>query len=107
MSRSTYTGFWGDRKRYKKARARALQRDRRCVLCGLPDSNSLTVHHLRPRSLGGRDHERNLVALCRSCHDRVETFSRRLIAWVIWAVWAPVLTLARIVAPLRWPRPQH
>jgi 5-methylcytosine-specific restriction endonuclease McrA len=30
-----------------------------------------TLHHIVPRSMGGEDHEENLVPLCQSCHRKV------------------------------------
>lgn len=37
-----------------------------CVLCNAAPTD---VHHVTPRSQGGRDHEHNLVSLCRMHHD--------------------------------------
>ena len=42
---------------------------RRCPLC---DGEADSAHHIKPRSEGGSDESRNIVWLCRSCHDRVE-----------------------------------
>ena len=42
---------------------------RKCPLC---DKEASSPHHIKPRSEGGTDDERNLVWLCKSCHDRVE-----------------------------------
>jgi hypothetical protein len=39
-----------------------------CCNCNAP---ATTVHHVVPRSLGGRDHERNMVSLCDECHGLV------------------------------------
>ena len=39
-----------------------------------------SIHHLIPRSLGGRDTIENLVALCNKCHDRVEIETSVLLA---------------------------
>jgi len=33
---------------------------------------NLTVHHIKPRSEGGKDIMKNLTTLCRECHDRAE-----------------------------------
>ena len=39
-----------------------------CVLCDAPYAD---IHHVIPRSRGGRDNPRNLVALCRIHHEIV------------------------------------
>lgn len=51
-------------------RAAVLERDRhRCVGCGHACSGSEAhVHHLIPRSAGGKDDPGNLITLCASCH---------------------------------------
>lgn len=36
--------------------------------------DSLTKHHIHPRSLGGPTDLRNLVLICRACHDDVHHF---------------------------------
>lgn len=51
-------------------RRRVYARDGGCVLCGTNDD--LTLHHIRPQVLGGSHELRNLVTLCRPCHDRLE-----------------------------------
>jgi len=43
---------------------------RKCRHCGV--RKHLTVHHIKPRSEGGENTERNLITLCSDCHDRVE-----------------------------------
>ncbi|GIV00869.1 MAG: hypothetical protein KatS3mg014_2521 [Actinomycetota bacterium] len=46
-------------------RAFILRRDGRCLLAGRGGcAGPLEAHHIRKRSQGGRDEERNLVALC-------------------------------------------
>ena len=37
-----------------------------CEICARPASEA---HHVQHRSMGGTDHEHNLIALCRACHD--------------------------------------
>lgn len=47
----------------------------KCPVCG--DENGidrLTKHHIHPRSLGGPTDLRNLVLICRACHDNVHQF---------------------------------
>lgn len=49
-------------------RRRILQRDQyRCRACG--ERGLVDVHHLRPRSIGGKDTTKNCAALCRACHS--------------------------------------
>lgn len=40
--------------------------DWQCQLCGRPASD---VHHILFRSHGGSDDPRNLICLCRKCHN--------------------------------------
>lgn len=40
----------------------------KCRICGGPAEE---VHHIRPRFLKGYNHPRNLITLCRECHDEV------------------------------------
>lgn len=48
-----------------------LARKDRCEYCGRPASGE--PHHLRPRSLGGRDAKENLIQLCPDCHLRAHS----------------------------------
>lgn len=58
-----------------------LSRDgRRCRRCGR--NTDLEVHHIRYRSQGGRDEERNLITLCLRDHQLVHSDKK---------VWQPVL----------------
>ena len=45
-----------------------IRDDNKCRLCGGPAEE---VHHIRPRHLQGKNHPRNLISLCRNCHDEV------------------------------------
>ena len=38
-------------------------------MCGT--EHKLEAHHILPRHLGGSDHPRNLMTLCRDCHMAV------------------------------------
>ena len=60
---------------WKRVRAQVLKRDRKCFICGLTES--LTVHHIVPRSEGGTTTLRNLITLCIRCHDYVESLGYR------------------------------
>ena len=42
---------------------------RKCPLC---DKDANSNHHIKPISEGGIDESRNIVWLCRPCHDKVE-----------------------------------
>ncbi len=45
-----------------------LERDNhKCRFCGT--KYNLEVHHITPRSLGGTNHEYNLITLCNGCHS--------------------------------------
>lgn len=47
----------------------------KCPVCGdEKDVAKLTKHHIHPRSLGGPTDLRNLVLICRTCHDNVHQF---------------------------------
>jgi 5-methylcytosine-specific restriction endonuclease McrA len=88
-------------KTWERARAQAYARDKgRCVVCGA--SEGPTVHHIRPRIIGGEHRPENLVTLCRACHDGVESVAHRATGLLLWLVYGPLLKLARIAAPLRW-----
>lgn len=42
--------------------------DHKCRICG---AHAQSVHHIRPRQFGGKNHPRNLISLCRECHAEV------------------------------------
>lgn len=47
----------------------------KCPVCNEEKAvESLTKHHIHPRSLGGPTDLRNLVLICRACHDNVHQF---------------------------------
>lgn len=47
----------------------------KCPVCGEDKGmDRLTKHHIHPRSLGGPSDLRNLVLICRACHDDVHQF---------------------------------
>ena len=45
-----------------------------CTSCG---QVAVDIHHINPRGMGGseKDYIENLVALCRSCHNKAESNS--------------------------------
>lgn len=56
-------------KRVNLSRHNIFKRDRnRCVYCGSRDS--LTIDHVLPRSMGGRDTWDNLVTACQKCNAK-------------------------------------
>jgi 5-methylcytosine-specific restriction endonuclease McrA len=55
---------------YRRARKRALERDRACVVCGT--EQDLTAHHKVPRFISRDNSASNLTILCRACHSAVE-----------------------------------
>jgi len=73
------------RKKYQKRRIRRLnnfskwddsskkilRRDSfKCQMCG--NGENLSIHHIIPRAEGGSDHPRNLITLCKNCHDNAD-----------------------------------
>lgn len=51
--------------------AARLRQKGRCGICGEKlDDLWEEAHHLRPHSMGGRDHVDNCVILCDQCHHR-------------------------------------
>lgn len=56
-------------KRVNLSRHNVFKRDsNRCVYCGSRDN--LTIDHVVPKSLGGRDSWENLVAACQGCNAK-------------------------------------
>jgi 5-methylcytosine-specific restriction endonuclease McrA len=55
---------------YRDSRLVAIARDSRCLVCRSVEQ--LTTHHRIPRFVSRDDSPRNLVTLCRPCHDEVE-----------------------------------
>jgi len=58
---------------------------RECEWCGTrrQSSRALDVHHIVPIRSGGTHDEENLMALCRSCHSKIEKFTKRLFGEVL------------------------
>ncbi len=56
---------WGDTKRL------VYERDNgQCAFCG---ERAVDCHHIVLKSLGGKNDERNLISLCRACHETVHS----------------------------------
>jgi len=56
-------------KRVNLSRHNIFKRDRnRCVYCGSKDA--LTIDHVLPKSMGGRDSWENLVTACQKCNAK-------------------------------------
>gem|GEM_PF-3450487 len=55
------------RNHYRKLRRRILRRDKRvCQVCKRKGAGQ--IHHIIPKSKGGKDTEENLITLCGPCH---------------------------------------
>ena len=50
---------------HKKHKKKLLGQE--CLFCGTKDN--LTLHHIIPRRIGGKDDTENLVLLCEKCHQ--------------------------------------
>lgn len=79
------SGEWSDRRELVLARD-----DRECRFCGMTENEhldehdrSLDVHHVIPREDGGTDRTKNLVTLCRSCHQTLESLHGQAMSEVI------------------------
>jgi HNH endonuclease len=55
----------------------------------------LTVHHIRPRLIGGANTQRNMVTLCEPSHHSLNRLANWLAAWLLWPYGALLLWLAR------------
>jgi hypothetical protein len=59
------------RVKWRKLCAKVIKRDKgKCRRCDATET--LSVHHIKPRDKGGKDHMHNLLTLCEPCHDWVE-----------------------------------
>lgn len=65
----------------QSTRETVLERDgRRCRFCGVTEEQhedehgrSLDIHHIVPRRANGSDNPENLMAVCQSCHQTLES----------------------------------
>jgi endogenous inhibitor of DNA gyrase (YacG/DUF329 family) len=63
-----YDEDYYDSKEWKELRLIALLRDKqKCCECGIENVH-LVVHHITPRTKGGKDELNNLKTLCNTCH---------------------------------------
>jgi hypothetical protein len=76
---------------WERAREAVLEREGyECRFCGIGDekhrqehTNGLDVHHIIPRRDGGGNSQRNLVALCRSCHKTMESLHAQAMGEIV------------------------
>lgn len=71
---------------WKATRQAIRERDKVCRVCGkTPEQNgqALQVNHLIPFRFGGTNHPENLVALCDSCHHRVDAMVTKALRQII------------------------
>lgn len=55
---------------WRHVRTLVLNRDKgQCRICR--KAPAFDVHHLLPRSLGGKHEKRNLILVCRQCHSDI------------------------------------
>ena len=70
----------------KSTRHRVLLRDEGCRGCG--ECDTLTMHHIIPKRLGGTNHPDNLITLCKWCHiDWNKAESSKRFKWFQFFVW--------------------
>lgn len=89
-----------------EVREAIYQRDgRRCVYCGrTPPEVRLTVDHVTPRQLGGRDEPSNLVTACRQCNSDKRDMVLRVYALHLECYGRPTEAMrARVEAALATP----
>ena len=60
-----------DKEVYKKI----IEEEHYCQLCG--SANWLEIHHIYYRSQGGSNDERNLIRLCKKCHQMVHSNKKK------------------------------
>lgn len=60
-----------DKEIYKKI----IDEQHYCQLCG--STNWLEIHHILYRSQGGNNDERNLIRLCKNCHELVHSNKKK------------------------------
>ena len=65
---------------WRKLRARFLNAHPLCEQCKASGryTAATEVHHIKPLADGGTNDERNLMALCKSCHSRITLTTENL-----------------------------
>lgn len=48
----------------------------RCGMCGSQDR--LEWHHMIPLDMGGKSDEENMICLCKSCHETITSYHRKM-----------------------------
>ena len=66
---------WYKNKKAKQMYEKIVEEQRYCQLCG--STNWLEIHHIMYRSQGGNNDERNLIRLCKKCHEMVHSNKRK------------------------------
>jgi len=76
--RSALVSLYGEQS-WTRTRKEARADQEVCALCGgPPESDSLDVHHIIPVLCGGDNGGYNLLGLCRSCHGKVESYTKSI-----------------------------
>ena len=68
-SKSSLRAKFGLYKEAKRNPRHSLRSHPKCFICLLPARER---HHIIPLKNGGKNWKKNLVSLCKSCHDKVE-----------------------------------
>ena len=65
---------------WRKIRAKFLSSNPLCAQCRLQGKYTIAteVHHIKPLAEGGDNDEKNLMALCKSCHSRITLTTENL-----------------------------
>lgn len=88
---------------WPKTREKIRARDKVCQSCGdPPGETALHVHHLVPYRFGGTNHPSNLVALCDSCHHRIEKITEQTLASIPVEITLDGSTLTITVDNVEW-----
>ena len=65
----------GGHKNLKSYHSTLLKAKGLCPVCR--NSKAVSTHHIMPIAQGGEDTRKNIVQLCLSCHDIVETYTEQ------------------------------
>lgn len=83
----------------RNCRAETLTRDgHRCLICGVTEA--LTIHHIRPRRIGGTNWHANLATICEPCHTSINDRATTWAAWIEWSYGNLLLWKSRQVKKL-------